>query len=1802
MADAVAAVERMPLLQKSIEEAPSPFPDPWDWTVEQVVFELTDPQSSLLRLTGPLALPDPYQLAQVLRQNDVNGLALLTEVNTTSIKEELGIKSLAHRASINVLVRSLQHRSPKYRENHPISGGPSSISVESRATSFVGGQQDYDPRATSRGPLAYYQPYPPQFYTHTAPWTNGIKLQGPVQCPPTSPKAPTEEASSTVRQTPHLLLPSQEREQEVKTTISTCDEENRSEIDMLPSGPNDIFEQVNRQGRQNETTIIDSTGKKRRRLVLSQTANTGEAAPETPDLDHLQVSLNIPDTLENDRISGSHAQGENGSMLTPPVRAHGVQQTQSGTQGGITDMAIQKSCPDIESPLSKPGVLVIDQQGKKRMRPILLSHQPLDSESNLTKVLPAESGKIGSAQGRHSIGMPEPTIFDKQRAFGRRAERRRDQVYLGLTCVPVDNLFYGNLSLGSSAAQNSDSMIDKVNFHTALGQSSSCGLSLYVNARMKYFLQSHHLRFDRGGKKHIGIVPYPSRFGEKHRILSLTVFSGSPCGILATRSDRATWVESSGNTTSSMFNVSHNAESNLARFDDDDLELKALEKWKFQEDDEVLPVYGESDSEGEYDLDTWREMEQERGELSRLLKPSKNQKLGSKEVDEAIGCAITQIVQDWTLKREPKLGLKAYRLWVRARHDGTTQMQIEASRLELTKLDHRISSLRKEIAGEEWSKAEQLTRQCKILQPSVFDREDCKWKIATLETKVDIERPPSSLEKRHSIKPKILKQALNEDEENIESDHSDSYEYSDDDLDGFIVQDDIDVTEHQLDIAGSLAGAPNASYVDTAVAAEDNDMVPQQLPHLKKELATPRKQELLVKIPPLSSGKDGIIDLTRSSSDVIEPDMSNVKPRFEPDYSIKTPPLLPSGDESDFFQQTRRKKAVFKKPPISKPTNVINLESDSAHSSSAESPSVTKKAFPTISDVEAIRVMNPRLLVERQDRKRLLVYLISHLPSANHEKLRRYVLGASFEECRLETRNALNALRAYRERLKDVDEETSFAIMVLATLLVSWTIPVMMGKGIRIKHIGITLNDEHGFKPFHEVLLDCFQHYRNERSPSQDATRKDRSVIRGDPRQYLSHNPGKKRKLGVHESQETLEKRKAAQDRMRLDQERRRERELEPRLNVLWSNTRGSSQIIVNPGRRDDQDAIYLNPKFGNGAHIKAHQVEGLQFLWREITADHKDLQGCLLAQTMGLGKTMQVIALLVTIAEAANSPSSNVRQQVPPGLHECRTLIICPPALLENWWDEFIIWAPKPIVDTIGELRKLNTSLSLPDRLIEIQAWSEGGGVLLIGYDAFRTMIHNSGRQDKKSGTTGPPPLNEDQHREVKHALLNISSIVIADEAHQFKTKNSKINSAMKQLSTKSRIALTGSPLSNNLEEYYTLIDWISPNYLGTPTDFREIYEKPIRDGLYVDSTYSQYRESRKTLKALEIEMGPKFHRADVSVLHSDLQGKTEFVIRVALTQLQKDIYSTAIRAMRPAIGQDETRQASLWTWLSILQLLCNHPKCFRDRILTTQTNVSLQGSKGLSRRSTSILNNMDDTFGSFDDDDILLTDPLTMGTLANVTAESEKIFEILTEPIENVNLSNKMLILMQILKLCGDIHDKVLVFSHRIATLDYIEDRLLRENVKLARIDGKSAPQARQKITKDFNEGNINVCLVSTKAGGTGLNMFGANRVVILDESWNPMWERQAIGRAYRIGQKKPVYVYRLTVAGTFEVEVQNQSLFKEQLADRVVDQKNANRVASKKAGDYLYDPKPVEPELVDGFLGKDTSVLDRLLADKE
>lgn len=180
----------------------------------------------------------------------------------------------------------------------------------------------------------------------------------------------------------------------------------------------------------------------------------------------------------------------------------------------------------------------------------------------------------------------------------------------------------------------------------------------------------------------------------------------------------------------------------------------------------------------------------------------------------------------------------------------------------------------------------------------------------------------------------------------------------------------------------------------------------------------------------------------------------------------------------------------------------------------------------------------------------------------------------------------------------------------------------------------------------------------------------------------------------------------------------------------------------------------------------------------------------------------MQTITLLVALAEASSSTNPAISSQVPESLQVSKTLILCPPSLVDNWIDELLTWVPGNI---LGSFRKVDSGMRSADRLERISKWFDEGGILVIGYSLFRTIAGSISRKSKDL-------LDPETSQTAAKQLLEGANIVVADEAHYLKNPTAALTKLALKFKTKSRIALTGSPLANNLQEYYTLIDLVAP------------------------------------------------------------------------------------------------------------------------------------------------------------------------------------------------------------------------------------------------------------------------------------------------------------------------------------------------------------------------------------------------------
>ena len=665
---------------------------------------------------------------------------------------------------------------------------------------------------------------------------------------------------------------------------------------------------------------------------------------------------------------------------------------------------------------------------------------------------------------------------------------------------------------------------------------------------------------------------------------------------------------------------------------------------------------------------------------------------------------------------------------------------------------------------------------------------------------------------------------------------------------------------------------------------------------------------------------------------------------------------------------------------------------------------------------------------------------------------------------------------------------------------------------------------------------------------------------------------------------------------------------------------------IINPLHKADQEPIPIEDKIAR--KMKSYQLEGVQFLWRELTGDLDRSQGCLLAHTMGLGKTMQSIALLQCVDFASRSPSANVRGQLPldlqlgndRGRRVLRCLIICPSSLLQNWRKELDDWLHANAFS--GRIYTIDSTNAKSQFMERMEQWSAAGGILLIGYPLFRRLVTRKTTQladeDKNNKRkVAEAKRSDEKTATIRKILTQDAEIVVADEAHSIKNTKSLTAEAAAKLRSHARIALTGTPMSNDVDEIYALISWVTPGFLGDQSQFNHFFGLPIKEGLYADSSPQEKRWSTIKLKSLHYQIEPKVHRAGISVLKGELKPKVEFVLTVELTEQQREAYAaTVVALLGPDRNLDETALTRIFAWLGVLGLLTAHPRSFRQKLLTPKPPPK-EGTKAAAKLAASRKSTTNNVVQVNEDDDAIVdveADESNEGSPEAPAPGDENVYALgFTEAIVNAlvegisdnidpALSAKTRLLQQILQLSKQCGDKVLVFSANIPTLNYLRDLLKRDRVRFDRIDGSMHMKDRTKVLEKFQDkkGGLDVLLISTRAGGQGLNIQSANRVIIFDFGFNPAWEEQAVGRAYRFGQEKPVFVYRFVAGGTFESNIYNTQLFKTSLASRVVDKNNPKRNAHRHTKQYLYPPKPVRHEDLSNELevNLDPNVLSKIM----
>ncbi|KAJ8456479.1 hypothetical protein ONZ45_g11333 [Pleurotus djamor] len=504
---------------------------------------------------------------------------------------------------------------------------------------------------------------------------------------------------------------------------------------------------------------------------------------------------------------------------------------------------------------------------------------------------------------------------------------------------------------------------------------------------------------------------------------------------------------------------------------------------------------------------------------------------------------------------------------------------------------------------------------------------------------------------------------------------------------------------------------------------------------------------------------------------------------------------------------------------------------------------------------------------------------------------------------------------------------------------------------------------------------------------------------------------------------------------------------------------------------------------------LRPHQIEGVKFLYKCTTGMLVDNQyGCIMADEMGLGKTLQCIALLWTLLKQSPHPGKTT-------VEKC--IIACPSSLVKNWANEFDKWLGKGAVNALAVDGKGGKA-----ELIEkVNRWVAAHGrnvsqpVMIVSYETLRTLS-------------------------VHLASCSIG-LLLCDEGHRLKNSESLTFQALNGLDVKRRVILTGTPIQNDLSEYFSLLNFANPNFLGSKNDFRKNFENAIirgRDSMASDEIKAASEQKLKELGGLVTKF---IIRRTNDLLSKYLPVKYEHVVFCGLSEFQLALYrlfisSPEIKALLRGTDSQPLKA------INILKKLCNHPE---------------------------LLNLPDDLRGS---ENLIPEGFNGAGASARDRGRVQSV---------RCDWGGKFLVLERFLHhLHTQTNDKIVLISNYTQTLDLFEKLCRSKKYGYFRLDGTMTITKRQKLVDQFNnpEGKEFIFLLSSKAGGCGINLIGANRLILFDPDWNPAADQQALARVWRDGQKKECFVYRFISTGTIEEKIFQRQANKQALSSAVVDEK--------------------------------------------
>ena len=482
-------------------------------------------------------------------------------------------------------------------------------------------------------------------------------------------------------------------------------------------------------------------------------------------------------------------------------------------------------------------------------------------------------------------------------------------------------------------------------------------------------------------------------------------------------------------------------------------------------------------------------------------------------------------------------------------------------------------------------------------------------------------------------------------------------------------------------------------------------------------------------------------------------------------------------------------------------------------------------------------------------------------------------------------------------------------------------------------------------------------------------------------------------------------------------------------------------------------------------ATLRPYQQTGYEWLWLHFM----NQTGCCLSDEMGLGKTVQTIALLLKYKETAKvvTPAKAVpgmlfseeemKGENPlaagglsqldgagVGFHPFRTsLVVAPASVVHNWMNELRHFAPSLLA-----CNYTGDAATRREKRKALMRWD----VVVTTYQTLRS--------------------------DIEHLAPLLFGVVVFDESQAFKTATSRVHQAVGRLMSLHRMALSGTPVENNLHELWSLMNVLNPHLLGSHRSFLQSFIAPI----------ARQMEQQRT-ELLQALIAPYFLKRTKEQVLGDLPERQDEVVVCPMTDSQASLYAEELSKARNQ-------------WLE-------------EQSLPLGTSPSRGRQEG---------------------------------------ASALKYLAVIQRLRHIANGEGKMQVVFERLESLRGTRHKVLLFSEYVTLLDSVGEEMQRRGWSYALLTGET--QHREKVIDRFqNDADCQFFLISLKAGGVGLNLTAADYVFVLDPWWNVAAEEQAIARSHRIGQHRPVFVYRFVSENTLEQQILTLQERKQTLIDSVM-----------------------------------------------